>query len=209
MTAVRAVIFDFGNVICFPPSPQKIARAAADCGLSVDDFWRAAWKPRLEYDAGLMEPAVYWDAVASAAGTRFDAALLPALIRHEVEWWNDFDTRVLYWIDALRASGIRTAILSNLPRVLGEALRATPGFLDRFHHVTFSYELRMIKPAPGIYRHAVEGLRVAPRETLFLDDKQTNVEGALAAGLHAELFTTWEDFVVQGVAERYGLLQSH
>jgi putative hydrolase of the HAD superfamily len=205
MTAVRAVILDFGNVICFPPSPEKIARAAADCGLTVEQFVHAFWVPRLEYDAGLLEPAAFWNAVASAAGTRFAAALLPTLICHEVEFWNCFDARVLAWIDALRALNIRTAILSNLPRVLGEALRATPGFLERFDHVTFSYELRMVKPSPGIYHDAVDGLHVAPAEALFLDDKQANVDGAHAVGLRAEIFTTWEDFLGHDVAGRYAL----
>jgi len=205
MTGVRAVIFDFGNVICFPVSPDKISRAAADCGLHVEKFWEAFWTPRLEYDAGLIEPQVYWDAVAAAAGTRFDKALLPTLIRHEVEFWNEFDARVLAWIDALRAAGVRTGILSNLPRVLGEALRGTPGFLEHFDHVTFSYELRMIKPSPGIYRHAVEGLDVVAQEALFIDDKQVNVDGAVDSGLFAELFTTWEEFVGRDIPGRYGL----
>lgn len=205
MKGVRAVIFDFGNVICFPVAPEKIARAAADCGLPVDLFWQAFWTPRMDYDAGLMEPEDFWRAVATAAGTRFDKALLPALIRHEVEFWNEFDARVLAWIDALRASGIRTGILSNLPRVLGEALRGRAGFLEHFDHVTFSYELRTVKPAAGIYRHAVEGLHVAPGEALFVDDKQINVDGAVQVGLQAQRFTTWEDFLALGVPRRYGL----
>ena len=194
MTPVRAVIFDFGNVICFPVAPEKIARAAADCGLPVEQFWSAFWAPRLDYDAGLLEPAEYWNAVAAAAGTRFDANLLPTLIRHEIEFWNEFDARVLRWIDTLRASGIRIGLLSNLPRVLGEALRATPGFLEHFDHVTFSYELRIVKPAAAIYHHALDGLHVAAAEALFIDDKQVNVDGALAVGVQARLFTTWEDF---------------
>ena len=196
MGSVRAVIFDFGNVICFPVAPEKIGRAAADCGLPVEQFWNAFWVPRLDYDAGLMEPEEYWNAVAAAAGTHFDPSLLPTLIHHEVEFWNEFDARVLAWIKSLRASGIRTGLLSNLPRVLGEGLRAAPGFLEHFDHVTFSYELRIVKPAAAIYHHAVDGLHVAPADALFIDDKQVNVDGALAVGLQAKLFTTWEEFRV-------------
>ncbi|MEP7353765.1 MAG: HAD-IA family hydrolase, partial [Acidobacteriota bacterium] len=85
------------------------------------------------------------------------------------------------------------------------ALRAEPGFLDHFDHVTFSYELRSAKPEPLIYRHAVEGLQVAPKQALFLDDKQPNVDGAHALGLHAELFTSWEDFVAANIPQRYNL----
>jgi putative hydrolase of the HAD superfamily len=199
---IRAVIFDFGGVLCFHPEPAKIARAAQACGMTVERFWEAFWAPRLDYDAGRLEPAEYWRRVL---GRPPGETLLAELIRHEVGFWNAFDARVLEWIGALRAAGVRTAILSNLPRVLGEALRVAPGFLDRFDHVTFSCELRAIKPEPRIYAHAIEGLGVAAREALFVDDKAANVEGARAAGLRAELFTTWEDWIASGQAARFGL----
>src|SRR5262249_31340595 len=109
------------------------------------------------------------------------------------------------WIRALRSQGVRTAVLSNLPRPLGERLRATPGFLDPFDHVTFSYELNLVKPQREIYEDATRGLGVAPEDTLFLDDRPNNVEGAQAAGLRAELYRSWEDFWANGACQRHGL----
>ncbi len=69
-----------------------------------------------------------------------------------------------------------------------------PNFLGYFDHVTFSCEIGVLKPEPEIYEHALRGLGVAPAEAVFLDDRPENVEGARHLGLHAELFTTWEDF---------------
>ena len=43
----------------------------------------------------------------------------------------------------------------------------------------------------------MDGLDVAPADALFIDDKQVNVDGALAVGLQAKLFTTWEEFRVE------------
>ncbi len=111
-----------------------------------------------------------------------DEALLRTLVQYEVELWNNYDQRILGWAAHLRSSGIRTAILSNLPRVLGEALRATPGFLDPFDHVTFSYELKVVKPAAAIYDDAIHGVGVSPSEALFLDDKVENVERGARRG---------------------------
>jgi putative hydrolase of the HAD superfamily len=126
-----------------------------------------------------------------------------------VDFWNQYDQRPFQWIAKLRASGIRVGILSNLPRVLGEALRRErylgQAFLDHFDHVTFSYELLTVKPQAPIYRHAFEGLDVAPGDALFIDDKLPNVHGAIEVGLPAELFTTWEEFVSRGVPSLYGL----
>ena len=203
---IRAVIFDFGNVLCFPPAPDKVQRAAAFCGMSVDAFWEAFWRERLDYDAGNLEPLRYWAGVTDAA---FAAAHLDELIRHEVEFWNEYDARPFAWIAALKAAGVRVGILSNLPRVLGEALKRDTylgsAFLSHFDHVTFSYELLSVKPQPAIYHHAFEGLGVVPDDALFLDDKLPNVHGAIETGLRAEHFTSWEDFVARDVPRIYGL----
>lgn len=198
---LRAVIFDFGNVLCFPPSDEQLASAAAFCGVRPADFVDAFWHKRRDYDRGI-EPATYWREFAAMIGREFDDAMVQdrfvqEMIRREIDFWSRYDERVLTWAGDLRRAGLRTGILSNLPAPLGDALRAAPGFLDHFDHITFSYELGVIKPEPEIYHHALEGLGVAPTEALFLDDRPENVAGARAVDLHAEVFTTWEEFLEQ------------
>jgi putative hydrolase of the HAD superfamily len=200
---IKSVVFDFGNVICFPPAQEKIERAAADAGLPVDQFLRAMWKDRLPYDGGLT-PREYWRGVAAHASTEFDDSLIERMVEHEIGFWNTFDARVLEWIKTLGAAGYTIGILSNLPHPIAASLRDTPGFLEHFDHVTFSCDLRLFKPQVAIYEHSYQGLNVAPEETLFIDDKIENVEGARAAGMRAELFTTWEEFV-RDVPGRYSL----
>ena len=193
---LRAVIFDFGGVLCFAPTEERLAEAAALCGLSTPVFVDAFWRKRREYDRG-MDPAEYWRDFAAATGQSFDDAMIQEMIRREIDFWSHHDARVLAWTEDLRRAGIRTSILSNLPAPLGENLRATKGFLEHFDQVTFSYELGVIKPEPDIYHYSVRGLAVAPEEALFLDDRPENVEGARAIGLHAEVFTTWREFLDQ------------
>jgi putative hydrolase of the HAD superfamily len=202
---IRSVVFDFGNVICFPPAPEKFARAAAECNLPVDQFLRAMWADRLPYDGG-ETPQEYWRKVAAHASTEFDDSLIERLVQHEIGFWDTFDARVLAWIGTLRAAGFTVGILSNLPHPIAASLRRTPGFMEHFDHVTFSCDLRLFKPQAPIYEHSFQGLNVAPEETLFLDDKIENIHGARATGMHAELFTTWEAFVPE-VPRRYGLPQ--
>lgn len=189
----RAVIFDFGGVLCFPPTEQQLSEAAVLCGLTLPAFVEAFWRKRREYDRGT-DPAVYWRDIAQSSRLHFDDAMVAEMIRHEIDFWSRFDPRVFDWIGELRRAGLRTGILSNLPTPLAERLRALPGFLDPFDQVTFSCELGMIKPEREIYEHALRGLGVEPAQALFIDDREENIEGARAAGLQAELFTTWEEF---------------
>jgi putative hydrolase of the HAD superfamily len=200
---IKSVVFDFGNVICFPPTQEKIERAAAEAGLPVDRFLQAMWKDRLPYDGGLT-PQEYWRGVAAHASTEFDDSLIERMVGHEIGFWNTFDARVLEWIKTLRANGFTIGILSNLPHPIAASLRNTEGFLEHFDHITFSCDLRLFKPQAGIYLHSYQGLGVAPEEVLFIDDKMENVEGARAVGMRAELFSSWEEFV-RDVPGRYSL----
>ena len=200
---LRAVILDYGNVICWPPTSRQLSDAAALCGLTVEEFVQAFWRKRREYDRG-SDARAYWQDIAESSGRVFDDALIAEMMRREVDFWGHFDDRVLNWTRDLRAAGLRTSILSNLPRTLGEKLRSVPGFLDHFDQVTFSYELGFIKPEAPIYRYAIDGLAVGPAEALFLDDRADNVEGARAAGIHAEVFNSWEEFLERDCL-RYGL----
>lgn len=201
---IKAVIFDFGGVLCFHPTDDQIARAAAACDLPVPEFLSAFWSNRVAYDAGELGPHAYWSGIAKLAGRTFDENLIAAMVQREIDFWSHYDGRVIDWATDLRARGFRAGILSNLPRPLGAHLRSTRAFLAHFDHATFSYELNVVKPQAAIYENSIRGLGVAPEEALFLDDRQENVEGARAAGLHAELYVTWEDFV-QETPARYGL----
>ncbi len=177
-------------------------------GLSNGAFVESFWHDRLEYDRG-EDAQLYWQKVARHAGHTLDPGTIEDMIAREIDFWSHFDQRLFDWTRVLRNQGIRTGILSNLPRPLGEHLRTLPHFLDHFDQVTFSYELNLVKPQAGIYRHCLnglgfEGLGVQPGEALFLDDRPENVDGARAVGLDAHVFTSWEEFLLANEA-RYHL----
>ncbi|MDE1848393.1 MAG: HAD-IA family hydrolase, partial [Candidatus Micrarchaeota archaeon] len=48
--------------------------------------------------------------------------------------------------------------------------------------------LKLIKPDPRIYKHAIKKLGLRPSEILFVDDKKKNADAARQAGMAAILF---------------------
>ena len=79
-----------------------------------------------------------------------------------------------------------------------------PRLNDSFElHVT-SFDARAMKPDPAIYRLAAERAGCALERVFFADDRPENVEGALACGVDAVLFTSTdrlaEDLRARGVA---------
>ena len=51
-----------------------------------------------------------------------------------------------------------------------------------------SFQDKLIKPMPEIYRLILDRYRLEPDECVFMDDTRANVEGAKAAGIHAFVF---------------------
>lgn len=52
-----------------------------------------------------------------------------------------------------------------------------------FKNEFYSYEMRILKPSPEIYRRVIDTLGCKPEEILFIDDSVTNAEAARAAGI--------------------------
>jgi len=51
-----------------------------------------------------------------------------------------------------------------------------------------SGEVHLIKPNPGIYRLLLDKYKLNAEECLFVDDKQVNVDAAIAVGMGGHLF---------------------
>lgn len=87
---------------------------------------------------------------------------------------------------ALRAHGVRTAVLSNVLKVSAENLRVR-GLYDGLDPVLLSCEIGAAKPEPEAYRLALERLGCEPQEVLFIDDQQTYIDAARAMGMRTIL----------------------
>jgi len=85
----------------------------------------------------------------------------------------------------LRASGLRTALLTNTFRGFS-GIRARAGVDDRtFDVVVESWRYGMRKPAEGLYRLTARQLGVAPGQCAYLDDEAGHVAAATALGMTA------------------------
>lgn len=182
---VRGLIFDYGNVLCGHQVRAEVDGMAAIFGASVPAFEKAYWEPRDVFDAARLTPEEYWGGIAKTLGRELTAAMLAEAIERDNRSWSAPSPVMARWADAVRARGVRTAILSNMPVTLRRNLAA---WVPAFDHETFSCDLRTGKPRPEIFEHCLAGLGTVPGETLFLDDREENTRGAAALGIHTILF---------------------
>ena len=162
-----------------------------------DLFTELYWSDRLDYDKGLVSGFEYWQSIAQRAGTVVSQEAIDQLIELDAVSWMQFDSVMWEWVNRLRHSHKRVAMLSNMPRELGEALKARTERLNIFDFVTLSYEVHSVKPEPAIYEHCLEGLGLEPEQTLFFDDKIVNIQGAELLGMRAIQFTDRDDVLLR------------
>jgi len=82
----------------------------------------------------------------------------------------------------------KLAILSNADISLRERLEGDIAIHHLFDDIVCSAEVGMAKPEPAIYALATERLGLEPRECVFVDDLDTNIEAARHVGMQAVLF---------------------
>ena len=186
---MRAVIFDYGEVLCTAdPAARRQLLALTD----LDDvtFDRLYWRDRHDYDLGILNGHSYWAKFAHDANLNFTPEKIEALIESDVLMWtSNLIEPMLDWAAALQDAGLFTAILSNMGPDVLRTMRQEFSWLAHFNHLTWSCELGIAKPDPAIYTLTCEALGVQPGEALFLDDKLPNIHGAENVGLHAIQFS--------------------
>ncbi len=87
-------------------------------------------------------------------------------------------------VQAIRAAGLRTALLSNSWGMADYPRHLFPGMFDV---VVISGEVGMRKPEERIFQHAAGLLGLDPAECVFVDDIEANTQAAEAIGMTAIL----------------------
>lgn len=183
---MRRFVFDFGEVIGRPPA--TFAGLATAMNADPEAFEAAYWELRHEYDRGMLD-VTYWRTVAArAGGTEPTESGVAALTEADIAGWLDTDPEAVELIRDLSADGHSLALLSNAPAGFGPAFRRQ-SWAKYFEHFLVSGELGIAKPDPEIWTRLVERLDAAPADCMFLDDRQVNVDAAVAAGLRAHRWT--------------------
>ena len=198
-----AVIFDYGNVLSRSQPIEDTQAMASILDVPLSQFTDFYWRFRVAYDAAALDPIAYWNAVAQMASRTLTAEQISELIEIDCRGWSHPGPRIPQWARELRAAGLRTALLSNMPIPVRDYILRCP-WLPEFDARTFSCDAGVCKPAPEIYHDCLNRLGAQPSEVLFIDDREPNIRTAEALGLHAVLFTHPDD--AAGEIERRFLL---
>jgi 2-haloacid dehalogenase len=199
----KAVVFDVGNVLYgWDPESFLVTQIADDAARLqfIEDVDLYAWhetldggRPFAEAAAELEEKFPQYAALIAAWSERFGETISgPVPGVHAL-------------VEALDARGVPLFAITNFSADFWPPFHDKErAFFARFRDIVVSGEVKLLKPDPAIYYLALDRFGLKPADALLVDDREINVEGALAVGMAAHLFTGADDLRLRLEAE--GLL---
>ena len=187
MTAVRVIFFDVGGVLLSNGWDRHARRTAADeFGLDWDDFQERHDFVSSAFERGQMDLDTYLAHTVFHRERPFGSDAFTTFMRE----------RSMPMTDSLALLGEISAqdrwllaTLNNESRELNDYRIRRFGLADHFSLFLSSCYLGVRKPEPAIYRMAVEITGVQADQCVFVDDRDLNLECAVAAGIESIHFT--------------------
>ena len=202
---MKNLIFDLGDIIIPIDLTAPVRNFATLANLPEDEV-RAIWKEHdlfSQYETGLVDDEAFRNHVRRLLQNRTDASDRETAPAGWSDRWADevIDTAwntVLLDLPVERVERIkelksqyRLFLLSNtspihirqVNKVLTEL--GQPVLEQLFERVFYSYDVRLMKPSPEIYRHVLTEAGLLADETAFYDDNAANIRAAAALGIHA------------------------
>lgn len=207
IVALRAVVFDYGGTLVTFDYPrarllEMLETVRPWLGPSAPDaetLMRTVLEPlEAEIDRAGPEEVDWMDVYVEAwrrAGVTAGRDTLYRVLDAEQQVW-DAHVRVvegaLETLRGLRARGLRTAVASNAPfppEMMRRQMRGN-GIAAEVDAIVLSSEIGRRKPAPELYRAALEELGVEPAQALYVGDRAVeDYEGPRAVGMPALICT--------------------
>ena len=196
---IKTILFDMGGVVITLAQPQAIERFKA---LGLKDA-----EQRLD---AYTQQGIFGDLESGKITDEVFRRELSVLVGRELTWqecceaWKgycgDVPKRNLRKMKELRERGYRVVLLSNTNPFMMSWVMSNE-FDGEGHSLAYyldaayeSYKCGAMKPDAKFFNAVIEGERLSPSETLFIDDGPRNIEAAKALGIQTLLVKNGEDW---------------
>ena len=178
----KNIIFDLGNVLLsFNPKDYLKSKISED---RIDDVYKAIFQSE------------EWIMLDRGTITEKDA--INRIIERNNTYRDDINLAFKDWYDILRPieeaveiltklkkNGYNIYYLSNFHELAFKEVTTKNNFFELFDGGVVSYAEKLIKPEEEIYKLILKRYNLNPKETIFIDDTKSNVDGASKLGIKA------------------------
>lgn len=181
---MKNIVFDLAGVV-FARNPLRFPKHLEEFFSfvfttpegGVPKFWS-------DYDRGSRSVDEVAEAVASYRNCSVEEAKANMLLAIEYQEEIEATARL---IPELKMAGYRVIVLSNMSKEYIDFLRKKPVY-SHFDEEIISCEVGLVKPEREIYELLLTRYGLRPDETIFIDDRQENVDAAAELGITPFLF---------------------
>ena len=202
-TTPAAVIFDMDDVLCRYHFDKRLTCLSEMTGVGAETINEVIWEQGFdeEGDAGRYTAEQYHRLFCERIGAELSREQWLKARAVSIEP----DHEVLEMARRVKGNAILALLTNNGPLLKESIDRVFPEVAEIFgERAHFSCEFDTCKPDPRVFLRLVDRLRVAPEETLFIDDTASYIEGAAVAGLMTHHFQSAAR--LRNELESYGLL---
>jgi HAD superfamily hydrolase (TIGR01509 family) len=176
-------VFDIGNVL-LRWDPRHLYRKVFDDSATME--WFLANVCTLEWNLELDRGHPFSSGIAKLIARHPEWA---AYIRAFDERWDEMVPGVIQanvtLLEGLHARGVPLYAITNFSREKFASARERYAFFSLFSGIVVSAHEGLTKPDPAIYRLFLDRYGLTAQACIFIDDSETNVEGARAVGMQA------------------------
>ena len=196
---IRAVIFDFGDVLVRTEDPSGQQKWEKKLGLPKGELAKVVFESEVA-DRSMIGQATEADVWRSVATVFCLSTEQLSELQHD--FWSGWqlDADLVDFLRNLRP-GYKTAILSNAWPGTREVFTERLKLDQAVDEMIISAEEGVAKPDPRIYQIAMSRLEVQAEESVFVDDLAENVHGARAFGMQGIQFKSTQQAIAD--VQRY------
>ena len=192
---ISGVVFDFGGVMTNSTMPERVRKCVAELGIDWKHLESGFAKYRRLMDGGFLSFDDMYDLIWADAGLSLSPEIRARIVEEDCASFMEGyrNVKTLAWMKALKAEGRKVGILTNMPLFFADRFRRVfADFIAVADAMVISAEERMFKPQRRIYDLLAERIGLKADELCFIDDVESNCEGARRAGWKAVRFESNE-----------------
>jgi putative hydrolase of the HAD superfamily len=188
---MQTIVFDFGNVIGLFDHYRTLHKLTPYTDMPPQAMFAAVYNEDLEdaYESGRISTAEFLGRFRTLCRLSCNDEFLSAACA-DIFWPNEAVCALL----PLLRPRYRLLLGSNTNELHSRHFRRQfADHLRHFDHLVLSHEIGERKPREGFFRHCEHLAGSAPRECLFIDDLQANVDAARARGWQGVVYRHGDD----------------
>jgi putative hydrolase of the HAD superfamily len=190
---IKAIIFDFGNVICTFDNNRFLGRIAKHTDKPVDELYQLIYRGSglsKQLETGKITGEEFYEKVSELCGLNMP-------IEEFRKAYTDIFDPIPTTFDLIkRLKGKYTiALLSNTSEWDFKYGFLPFDVIGLMEHITTSYEVGVMKPGKEIYLDSLEKLGLKPDECVYMDDIEAYAQAASDLGMHGIHYTSHEKLI--------------